>query len=1260
MLRVWRYFWITTTVLLGLLILLVLLSFLIISQLDPNNYKNIIETQVSELTGRQLKIAGNLHIELSMQPLVRIENVSFANAPWGRQPQMLSLELLQLKISLLPLLDNKLVIEQLLLKGVDASIETNTDDQLNWQLEKLSSNEPEAVEEPDDSAPFELPLLPIIKQLQLDAIHIYYHDAIAELETDAIIDKLRLKNQGIDKAIIFSADGTINENPFKLSGETDFLTATTQNLLEQGISLRFDADALGITLTVNGKIERPGVVEGINIDLTLDADDLDKSFTAATGQSIYQYLRNSDQPLAVSVSTNFSDTHQGYAFSNIKLNLADSDITGDLSFINNPERPEIIAKFHSDNINLDLLLPEQSAADTKNEANAAVTETTQTNEKSASDNIIINLPDTSLPFGLLKTFDASLEYSIKQFHFQKLEPQTIQLSASLYDGLLQVKQFDLNLEGAPIQSSLTIDSRSETPHINSTLDIGSLPLNSISQQFKIEQLKAKQLRARTLRSKIEVSTEGRSVKSLVLNLKGKASIQLDENDIVSDFSIINNPERPKIVADIHSENIDLNSLLSRHAQKTGDSEIQKPASKKPRSDKPIIELPDTPLPFGLLKTLDAEINYSIKQFRFDEFDPQKIKLDMSLDDGLLQVKQFDFNLEDSPIRSSLTVDSRSKEPEIKTSLDIDRFQLNTIAQQLQIKQIKTGTLSTKINLNTRGDNIKSLVMSLDGKADIRLADVNLEYQLKDKDYIVDIILLKLDFSGINEPFGYEVTAAIDDKPLSLSGYLDSPAAIIENKNFNIKLKLAALKTKLGVEGSIVNPNDIGSAQLDIALDMPSTKSTNREIAHFIPKLKPQEYFADLPLSIRGKLISSPNTYRLNGMQLKVGNNDLSGNIFADLRGEKPFIEANLESQLINLNELLPKTKLEDNESTQKAETPTTAKPEENKKPATRLFSDKPLPALDALKEFDLHLKFTQKKLISNEQTIDNIHLNLTLKDSILKLDPLSIDFSKGTIRSKLELSETNKIHLRFEEKISDLNYGNLMTILGIKEYARGELDAEISLTGEGNSVSEIMASLNGKIRVTTVDGELDASSLKLLSKDIGSFIPFTDTSDRQKIKCGVVQFNIDNGIASSHSMVVNTGAISALGTGKINLANETLSLYVAPRTKRTSVLQLAMVPVNITGQLSAPSVTPDVAGSTISTTKTYANISLTIATGGIWLLAEGMTNKLWDKFIDDTDYCARALAGDKIVPRRINLEEEEKKIEADELSDIIDDDENDW
>jgi len=1030
--KIWSFIWITAA---GL-ITLVMLLLIIISQLDLNRFKETIENQVTELTGRQLKIGGDLRLDLSMQPLIRIEKVSFANAPWGRQPEMLSFDLLQLQIKLRPLLENKLIVEQLLLVGADLSVESNAEGKVNWQLDSFTSDEI------DESEPFELPFLPILQQVQFDAIHFYYGDVVENIETDVVIN-LQLSQSSIDKPAQLSANGIINEYPFDLSAETSFLSVvTTQNIADQGIKLKADVDALGVKVAVDGVIEKPVSAEGINITLLIEADDLDKTFVSATNQSIYQYLPKTEQQMSLNFSAKLRDITDGYDISAMKLKLADTDLSGNLTYVDQPDRPVITAKLHSDKVDLNQFLAE------------------------------------------------------------------------------------------PMEKS---------------------------------------------------------------ELPGRVQQKI-ETEIAS------------------------------------------------------FELPDTDLPFEILELLDTEIIYSVDKFQFSDFAAEAIILNVSLSKGLLHIERFDFKFDGTPVKSTLMIDSGATLPRININAHIDKLQLDHVLQSFEIEQFKSGILSSKVKLKTQGRSIKSLLSGLKGEGKFQLDDASFEFSIEDKKHSADIDKFSLGFSGIDKPVVYKLKGNIDAEPLSLAGDLDSPLSIINNKRLQLKLELAAVKINLEVNGSINKPLDMGSAKLDIVLDIPSPKESILKISRIASAVEPNKNIPDQPVKLRGRLTVSPKLIRLEQIQLKAGKSDMSGVVIADLRGEKPFIDANLESQLLDLNELVPATiQVSEEEKVKKAE----KKKKKSKK--IKLFSTEPLPVLDVLDEIDVNFKHKVSKLISNKQSVDNIDLNLTIKDSHLIIDPLSIGFSSGRVITKLELDSIRKTKLDLDVEVIKLRYDRLMAILGTREYAKGELDAKIKLTGEGESVSELMASLNGSIRLTTVDGELNQNSLKLLSKDLVSMIPFTDTSDRQEINCGVIQFNINNGIADTHSMVVNTGAISALGTGAIDLTNETLSLYVAPRTKHTSLLKVALVPVNITGPLSSPSVKPDVAGTTISTTKTATNVSLTVATGGLWLLAEGLTNDIWDKFVDDTDYCARALAGDRIVPSRIKLVEED---DDEEESDLFDDDDD--
>lgn len=1074
--RAWRYLGLSLAAFISFLLILPLILFLLslaFNQMDQNRFRSSIEQQVSELTGRQLKIDGDLHLELSLQPSLSIEKVTFANATWSDRPQMLTLDKLYLKADLLPLFQDRLVVEQLVLQGAEISIENNPDAQLNWQLQTITADSPDRQADTADKPPLQLPYLPVLKQLQFDTIHIYYSDAVSAIRTDTSIDKLTLMNPDNAKATAIEATGSINQHPFSITGQSRFLAdVTPENFTEQSLELTLAVDALYLDLNVSGEIANPAAGNGIDAVLSLHADDLEQTFIAATGQSIYRYIKKSDQPLVLDLSAKLSD----------------------------------IASDHS--------------------------------------------PDG-----------------------QKF---------------------------------------SGNEHNNH--EFNSYELNDIR-------------------------------------------LKLGDNDLGGKLSYREGRERPMVKAELASRNLDINALLADDVNHDARKQ-QQSASTKGRPRQTGITLPDTPLPFAMLSSLDADIKLNIDVLRIDVFTPEAIKLDATLRSGLLTVKQLDLKLNKSAIRSSIIIDSRNDRTRIKSTLITDRLPLRPIMNRLQIDQLKSGTLHTRLNLHTRGNTIKSLVFNLKGNSDVRLDHAVLQTTARKSDHTARIKQLNMHFKDMREPLAFDLDATVDDEALSLSGKLNSITSLLHNRPTDITLDLAALKSMLTAQGRIDRPIDADSADIEISLHIPDPKTTVLKLSHFIPEIKQNEKLAGVPIEVHSKLTASTHRYHFDNLSLKAGNSDLSGSILADLSSTKPFIDASLESRLIDLNALVPATRLE-NDNTGKNARSRPDEDQSDKSSDVKLFSDKPLPAFGILDEFDINLAYTLQKLTSNDQVIDNITLKLTLKDSLLTLDPLQIDFSGGTIYSKLSLSAIGKPRIRLDTRISKLDYDRLMTILGTREYARGKMDAEIVLDGEGRSVSELMASLNGMVRATTVDGILDSDSLKLLSQDIVSIIPFTDSSNRQKIYCGVIQFDIKNGIATSHAMVINTGAISALGTGDIDLKDETIDMYVAPRSKRTSVIKIALVPVNITGPLSDPSVTPDLAGSTISTTKTAANIGLTIATSGIWLLAEGFTNDLWDKFIDDTDYCARALAGDRIAPQRIRLQEESTSEDNDD-TDLFDDDDGGW
>ena len=92
------------TVIFSLIIIIAIGGYLFVRNFDLNQYKSYVEDIVDKQLGRKLAIKGNASVGISLIPTLVVEDVELANAPWAAQPQMVKVQRLEIKLSLLPLL----------------------------------------------------------------------------------------------------------------------------------------------------------------------------------------------------------------------------------------------------------------------------------------------------------------------------------------------------------------------------------------------------------------------------------------------------------------------------------------------------------------------------------------------------------------------------------------------------------------------------------------------------------------------------------------------------------------------------------------------------------------------------------------------------------------------------------------------------------------------------------------------------------------------------------------------------------------------------------------------------------------------------------------------------------------------------------------------------------------------------------------------------------------------------------------------------
>ena len=80
---------------------------------------------MKQATGRDLTLQGRIRLGLSLQPTLTVQGVAFANPPGFSRPQMATLERLDLKLALIPLLSHRVEIDRLVLVKPDILLETD-------------------------------------------------------------------------------------------------------------------------------------------------------------------------------------------------------------------------------------------------------------------------------------------------------------------------------------------------------------------------------------------------------------------------------------------------------------------------------------------------------------------------------------------------------------------------------------------------------------------------------------------------------------------------------------------------------------------------------------------------------------------------------------------------------------------------------------------------------------------------------------------------------------------------------------------------------------------------------------------------------------------------------------------------------------------------------------------------------------------------------------------------------------------------------
>lgn len=273
-------------ILLGLLAVVVIVVggvAIYVSTLDFNSYKGEIREAVKEATGRDLEIAGDLELELSFTPRLRVKGVRFQNAAWGSKPDMVSIGELDVVVALLPLLSENIEIRRVVLNDVEALLETDKAGTGNWDI---AGDQRSSVADKDRSGGEMDHAAPSVGEILLSNIVLTYRDGRAGTENRFTLETITLNQAasgGLDARIKADIDGEIVDVEGALPPLASLMRpGSALPIALTGQVFGFDLD-VAATVTVRQGAKGPEQVEITDLEATVQGSDLAGSATVAIG-----------------------------------------------------------------------------------------------------------------------------------------------------------------------------------------------------------------------------------------------------------------------------------------------------------------------------------------------------------------------------------------------------------------------------------------------------------------------------------------------------------------------------------------------------------------------------------------------------------------------------------------------------------------------------------------------------------------------------------------------------------------------------------------------------------------------------------------------------------------------------------------------------------------------------------------------------------------------------------------------------------------
>ena len=489
----------------GVFILVIIAALLIIPRfIDLKEYTPVLESKVTEYTGRPFSIGSDLELSLFPWAGFSLSDLNMGNTKGFAEKEFVAVKSFDVKVKLLPLLSKDIQIKRFVVNEPSIVLVKNKDGSVNWAQPKTAKPKEETKESPagDLGLPIKALTVGNFSIKNGSALWIDHSTGTRKKVTDI---NVALTDVSLDKPVQMALSALLDNKAVAVNGTVG---PVGKSIGQQPIPIDITVDALKeLKMTLKGKVENaladPSVVLAVAM-----SEFSPRQLMDALGMAFPVKTADPNALSKVSLNADVNASARAVSVSKGNMGLDDSKLAFSLK-ASDFSRPNIGFEMNLDQIDLDRYLPppsEQPAASDKGGGASS--------------------PAAKPDFKPLRKLIMDGTVKIGNLTVKKAKISSVLLKIMARDGVINLDPIKMALYDGSFDGKTTVNVKTDTPATNLSVNVQGVQVNPL-----MKDVMAKDILEGTTKAQLNLSMAGADAAAIKRTLNGKGQLTFNDGAI---------------------------------------------------------------------------------------------------------------------------------------------------------------------------------------------------------------------------------------------------------------------------------------------------------------------------------------------------------------------------------------------------------------------------------------------------------------------------------------------------------------------------------------------------------------------------------------------------------------------------------------------------------------------------------------------------------------------------------------------------------